>query len=58
MGCKKLWTTPVHAHIAIATEVIQLPHPQQQASFINVEVLLVTLTDENALASNRPCNVR
>ena len=37
-------------HIAIVTEVIQLPHSQQQACFINVEVWLVTLTDENTLA--------
>jgi len=46
----------VHVHIgydiAIAilkhTEVIQLPNSRQQACFINVEVWLVTLTDENA----------
>ena len=50
---QKLWTTPVHVHIAIVTEVIQLPRYQQQASFINVEVWLVTLTDENTLASSR-----
>ena len=68
VGCKNLWTTPVvsqarlslpvwesgprdytwvHVHIAIATQVIQLLHSQQI-----VEVWLVT--DENALASNRP----
>ena len=47
-GLQKLWTTPVHVHIAIVTEVIQLPHSQQQACFINVEVWLVTLTDESA----------
>ena len=52
---QKLWTTPVHVHIAIATEVIQLSHSLQEACFIKVEVWLVTLTD--ALASNRPCNV-
>ena len=51
-GLQKLWTTPVHVHIAIVTEVIQLPHSQQQACFINVEVWLVTLTDENTLASS------
>ena len=56
-GLQKLWTTPVHVHIALATEVIQLPHSRQQACFINVEVWLVTLTDENALTSNRPCNI-
>ena len=38
-------------HIAIATEVIQLTHSRQQACFI-IEIWLVTLTDENALASN------
>ena len=38
---------------ALATEVIQLPHSRQQACFINVEVWLVTLTDENTLASSR-----
>ena len=54
---QKLWTTPVHVHIAIATEVIQHPHSRQQACFINIEVWMVTLTDENALARNRPCNV-
>ena len=43
---QKLWTTAVHVHIAIATEVIQLPCSGQQAFFINVEVWLVTLTDE------------
>ena len=49
---------PLHAvHVHIATEVIQLPHSWQQACFINVEVWLVTLTDKNALASNRPYNV-
>ena len=47
-GLQKLWTTPVHVHIAIVTEVIQLPHSQQQACFINVEVWLVTMTDESA----------
>ena len=41
-------------YIAIATEVIQLPHSRQQACFINIDVWLVTLTDKNALASNRP----
>ena len=57
MGCK-IMDHSSHVHIAIlATEVIKLPHSWQQACFINVEVLLVTLTDENALASNRPCNV-
>ena len=35
---QKLWTTPVHVHIAIATEVIQLSHFRQQACFISVEV--------------------
>ena len=55
-GLQKLWTTPVHVHIATATEVIQLPHSREQACFI-IEVWLVTLRDENALASNRPCNV-
>ena len=49
MSSKNIWTTPVHVHIAIATEVIQLSHSRQQACFINVEVWLVTLTDENAL---------
>ena len=28
----------VHVHIAIVTEVIQLPHSRQQACFINKEV--------------------
>ena len=51
MGCKN-WTTPVHVHIAIATEVIQLPHSWQQACF-TIEVWLVMLTDESVLASNR-----
>ena len=54
MGCKNygplLYMYPVH--IAIATEVIQLPCSGKQAFFINVEVLLVTLTDESTLASN------
>ena len=49
---QKLWTTPVHVHIAIATEVIQHPHSGQQACFINIEVWMVTLIDENALASS------
>ena len=40
-------------HVHIATEVIQLPHSKQQACFINIDVWLVTLTDKNALASNR-----
>ena len=53
MGCKNYGPLPVHVHIAIATEVIQLPCSGQQAFFINVEVWLVTLTDESALASNR-----
>ena len=37
---QNLWTTLVHVHIglAIATEVIQLPHSEQQACFINKEV--------------------
>ena len=43
----------MYTHSYIATEVIQLPHSRQQACFINVEVWLVTMTDENALASNR-----
>ena len=51
-GLQKLWTTSVHVHIAIATEVIQLPCSGQQACFINVEVWLVTLTAESE-ASNR-----
>ena len=51
-GLQKLWTTPVHVHTAIATEVIQLPCSGQQACFI-IEVWLVTLTDESALASQR-----
>ena len=49
---QKLWTTPVRVHIAIATEVIQLPCSGQQACFI-IEVRLVTLTDGSALASKR-----
>ena len=49
---QKLWTTSVHVHIAVATEVIQLPCSGQQAFFINVEVWLVKLTDESE-ASNR-----
>ena len=56
MGCKNYGPL----HIAIATEVIQLLHSQQHTCFINIEVsllTLLTLTDENALASNRPCNV-
>ena len=48
MGCKNYG--PVH--IAIATEVIQLPCSGQQGCFI-IEVWLVTLTDESALASKR-----
>ena len=39
-------------HTAIATEVIQLPCSGQQPCFI-IEVWLVTLTDESALASKR-----
>ena len=38
----------IHVHIAIATQVIQLPHSEQQACFINIEVWLVTLRDESA----------
>jgi len=49
---QKLWTTSVHVLIAIATEVIQLPCSGQQAFFINIEVWLVTFTDESE-ASNR-----
>ena len=52
-GLQKLWITAVHVQIAIATEVIQLPHSRQQACFINVEVSLVTLTDGSAQASSR-----
>ena len=51
---QKLWTTPVHIHIAIATEVIQLPHCWQQACF-TIEVWLVILTNESVLASNKTC---
>ena len=57
MVLQNLWTTLVQVHIAIATEVIQLPRSGQQACFINIEVWLVILTDYNALASNRPCKL-
>ena len=51
MGCKNYGPLQSCTHSYIATEVIQLPHSRQQACFINVEVWLVTLTDENALAT-------
>ena len=50
---QKLWTTQVHVHIAIATQVIQLPHSEQQACFINIEVWLVTLKDERFCTSKK-----
>ena len=53
MGCKNYGPLLyMYTLLAIATEVIQLPCSGQQAFFINVEVWLVTLTDESE-ASNR-----
>ena len=43
--------TPVHVHRA--TEVIATLHPGTTGSCFIIKVWLVTLTDENALASNR-----
>ena len=50
-----MWVTKImdHFRIAIATEVIQLPCSAQQAFFINVEVWLVTLTDETEVSNRK-----
>ena len=51
-----MWVAKIMDHFCTCTysytEVIQLPCSGQQAFFINVEIWLVTLTDESE-ASNR-----
>ena len=48
---QKLWPTLVHVHIS--TEVLDTLHPRAKGLCFIMKIWLVTLTDENAIASNR-----